>query len=172
MSWIIRNFEKLIGAVSFSIMLLMVIVNVFSRYFLGHSFNYTEEIAFIGFTYCVFFGICVLYKKHALISIDVIVGRLPEKAHRIVRIFNFSLLSVLNIVLAVLSTKLSIEAWVRPTAALRIPYTFIDMSATISFILMTFYSVRFLIKSITGKEKIDFGEELYLNEDESPEGSY
>ncbi len=164
MPWLFKNFEKLIGAIAFSVMLLMVIINVFSRYFLGHSFNYTEEIAFIGFTYCVFFGVAVLYRNHALITIDVVVDRLPENAHKIVRIFNFTVLTLLNVLLAWLSLKLSIGAWIRPTAALRIPYTFIDISATISFLIMSYHSLVFLIKTVSGKEVIDFGEKLISEE--------
>lgn len=148
MIFLLKNFERCVGAVAFSIMLLMVVVNVFSRYLFARSFHYTEEIAFIGFSYCVFFGACVLYRNHALISIDVIVERLPEKARRYVRIFNFFLLLVVTITLTLLSTHLSIGAWVRPTAALRIPYTFIDISATIAFAIMAFDSFRFLMKAI------------------------
>lgn len=152
MKWLIKNFEELISSVAFTVMLMAVIINVFSRYFVGYSFSSSEEIAFLGFTYSVFFGLCILYKRNALITIDIIVDRLPHKARYIARIFNFALLTVANIYLIRLSTKLSIEAWVRPTAALRIPYSFIDMSATIAFIIMTYYSIRFLIDAVRGKE--------------------
>lgn len=155
MKWFIKNFEILISSIAFVVMLLAVILNVFTRYFIGYSISSSEEIAFIGFTYSVFFGVCVLYKSHALIAIDIIVDRLPQKAQYVARIFNFSLLTVVNMYLIYLSTKLSIEAWVRPTAALRIPYTFIDMSATIAFILLTYYSIKFLIDAIRGIEIIE-----------------
>ncbi|WP_165452773.1 TRAP transporter small permease [Paenibacillus thalictri] len=152
MKWFIQHFEKLISSFAFAVMLIMVIINVISRYFFGHSFSYTEEIAFMGFTYCVFFGVCILYKNHALIAIDVIVDRLPPHARHAAKIFNFALLTIANMYFIYLSTKLSIGAWVRPTAALRIPYTFIDMSAAAAFVLLTLYSARFLIDAVRGKE--------------------
>jgi TRAP-type C4-dicarboxylate transport system permease small subunit len=152
MRWIFRNVEILVSSIAFTVMVTVVVVNVLSRYFLGKSFSFTEEIAFMGFTYCLFFGASLLYKNHALIAIDVIVDRMPRKLQRFVKIFNFALLTFVNAVLVYLSTVLSLEAWIRPTAALRIPYTFIDMSATIAFALMTLYSIRFLINAVRSIE--------------------
>lgn len=156
MRWFIRNFEALISSVAFTVMVVVVVVNVLSRYLLGISFSFTEEIAFMGFTYCLFFGASLLYRNHALIAIGVVVEYLPSKLKRIVKIFNFALLAFVNAFLVYLSTKLSLEAWIRPTAALRIPYTFIDISATIAFTLMTLYSIKFLIDAIRGiDEKVE-----------------
>ena len=95
----------------------------------------------------------MLYKEHSLIAIDIIVDKLPSKLRNPARILNFALLTVANIFFIYLSFKLSISAWVRPTASLRIPYTFIDMAATIAFTLMAIYSIKFLIDSIKGKEE-------------------
>ena len=152
MSFFLKNFEKIIGAFAFVVMLLMVVVNVIARYFFGHSFNFTEEIAYIGFTYCVFFGVCVLFKKEALISIDILVERLPFVPRRILNIVNYSILTILNLTLTILSTKLSTAAWVRPTASLRLPYTFIDISAAIAFFILTIHSLLFVIHFIRVKE--------------------
>ena len=153
MKWFFKNFEKVISSIAFIIMLVIVIINVFSRFVFDHSFSFTEEIAFMGFTYTVFFGACMLYKEHSLIAIDIIVDRLPPKLKNPVRILNFALLTLANIFFIYLSLKLSISAWIRPTASLRIPYTFIDMSATIAFTLMAIYSIKFFIDSVKGKEE-------------------
>jgi TRAP-type C4-dicarboxylate transport system permease small subunit len=153
MKWFIKNFEIVISSIAFTVMLLVIIINVFSRFVFDHSFSFTEEIAFMGFTYTVFFGACMLYKEHSLIAIDILVDKLPIKMRYAARIFNFALLTVANIYFVYLSTILSISAWVRPTAALRIPYTFIDMATTISFFLMTIYSIKFLIVSFKGREE-------------------
>ncbi|HHX36884.1 MAG TPA: TRAP transporter small permease [Clostridiaceae bacterium] len=148
---ILAKIEFYVSASGFLLMILMVSVNVFARYIFNKSFSFTEELAYLGFSYSVFFGACILYRKHAMISIDIIVDRLPKKAKNIVNTITFFLLAIVCAVMIYYSTKLAIEGWVRPTAALRIPYTFVDLSAVFAFIIMTGYSIEFAIQSLRGK---------------------
>ncbi len=87
-------FDKLIfviSSIAFSIMLIVICINVFSRFFMGKSFSSAEEIAFMGFTYCVMFGACILYKRHGLIAIDIVVERFSKKTKQVVNIATFAL---------------------------------------------------------------------------------
>lgn len=148
----INDWEMYIASVGFVVMCLAIIVNVFSRFILKKSFAWAEEVSYLGFAYTVFFGVCTLYKNQAMIAIDVVVDRLPKTIRRIVSIINFAILAVGNGFLAYYSYILTVEAWVRPTAALRIPYTFMDLPALIGFFVMMLYSIRFLYWSIIGKD--------------------
>lgn len=150
--WFFRYFEEAVSGVAFCIMLVVVVVNVIARYCFGNSFSFTEEIAYIGFAYSVCLGATMLYKRNAMITIDVVVSLLPKRLQQAVGIFNLTLLLVANLVLCWLSLDLSIGAWTRPTAALRLPYTIIDTAATLAFLLMSFYSFRFLANALRGKE--------------------
>ena len=141
----ITHFNEIISSIAFTIMLLVVSINVISRYMFGHSFSFTEEIAFIGFTYTVFFGSCILFKTKSHVAIDILVDKLPEKLQHITVILTYVLLFVANLYFLYLSTYLSIEAWVRTTASLRIPYTFVDLAATYAFAVMGYYSLKFAI---------------------------
>lgn len=135
-----------IGA--FAIMVSVTVVNVLARFIFSRSFSSAEEIAYLCFNWSVFFGACILYKNMGLISIDIVVDRLNAGAQRIVKIFMFIVIALADIVVFYLCCKLSIEAWVRPTPALRLPYTFIDLAPTIAFAIMAYDSVRFLIKTL------------------------
>ncbi|MDY3618485.1 TRAP transporter small permease [Agathobaculum sp.] len=146
------DWEMYIASVGFVVMCLAIIVNVFSRFVLRKSFAWAEEVSYFGFVYAVFFGVCTLYKNQAMIAIDVIVDRLPKAARRVIHIFNFTVLAIGNAFFTYYSYILTVQAWVRPTAALRIPYSFMDVAALISFFVMTLYSLRFLYWSIKGKE--------------------
>lgn len=148
----IDDWEMYIASVGFVVMCLAIIVNVFSRFVLSKSFAWAEEVSYLGFAYTVFFGVCTLFKNQSMIAIDVIVDRLPKTARRIVHIINFIILAVGNAVLTYYSFILTVQAWVRPTAALRIPYTFMDLPALVGFFVMFLYSLRFLYWSIIGKE--------------------
>lgn len=148
----INDWEMYIASVGFVVMCLAIIINVFSRFVISKSFAWAEEVSYLGFAYTVFFGVCTLYKNQGMIAIDVIVDRLPKLPKRIIYIINFAVLTVGCAVLTYYSYILTVEAWVRPTAALRIPYTFMDLPALIGFFVMCLYSIRFLYWSIIGKE--------------------
>lgn len=151
---IIKNLEAFITATSLALMLIVVIADVFSRLLFSKSFGFTEEIAYISFTYCVFFGAAYLYKSQALIAIDFVIEKLPKGLKRIAYISNFSLLIVANLYFAYLSAILTIDGWERPTAFLSIPYTFIYLAAFFAFVIMLIYSIKFLIEAIRGKDSI------------------
>lgn len=146
------KFTNIVSCIGFAIMFFVVCGNVFSRYVLGKSFSWAEEISYFCFVWSVFMGVCILYKKQALISIDVLVNRLSAKGKRMVHILTFALMSVVNLTLAVYSWKLANGAWIRPTASLRIPYFYMDMAATVGFCILLFYSLYFLVMSIKNEE--------------------
>jgi TRAP-type C4-dicarboxylate transport system permease small subunit len=143
--------EVLISCTAFSIMVLMVAVNVFTRYVIGYSFGFSEEIAYLGFTYAVFFGICIVYRKKAMVAIDILVDHLPAKIQTTVEKSICGLLTLVNVVMLHYSVKLAISAYNKTTSYLNMPYTYIDFAAVFCFALLTFYSVKFLIESIKGK---------------------
>lgn len=148
MKKICTHFEEIISSSAFAIMLLAVSVNVVSRYMFSKSFAWTEEIAYMAFTYVVFFGACAVYKRQGMIAIDVVVDHLPRKIQKGCQIATYFLLSIGNATMVYYSYRLTAEAWVRSTANLRIPYAYIDVSAFIAFIFLTFYSLRFLYWTI------------------------
>jgi TRAP-type C4-dicarboxylate transport system permease small subunit len=147
-----HHFEVFVASIAFAIMLLVVIANVLSRMIFSRSFGFTEEIAFICFTYSVFFGVVLLFKTHALIAIDFVVEKLPTKMRKITNILNFCILIGANAYFSYLSFILTMDGWARPTAFLGIPYTFIYLAALIAFALMLVYSIGFLIRMLQGKD--------------------
>jgi TRAP-type C4-dicarboxylate transport system permease small subunit len=154
MNRLISHFNEIISSIAFSATLLVVTINVFSRFLFGHSFSFTEEIAFIGFTYSVFLGAVILFKTKAHVAIDIVVDKLPERLQGFVTLLTYLLLLIANLYFLYLSTYLSIEAWIRKTAALDIPYTFIDLAAAYAFLVMAYYSLKFLIVIIKNRGRV------------------
>ncbi len=148
----LKKLEFVIGGTAFTAMVLLIVVNVFSRYLFKKSFAWTEEIAYLLFSWAVFFGACLLYGEQGLIAIDAIVSRLKSKNQRVVHIFTFSLVFITNICLVIWGIQFSIKALERPTAILHIPFFFIDISIPLACIILSYYSGKFLIMSILDKE--------------------
>ena len=138
---ILRNFEEIISGAALVITVLVIIFNVTMRYLFNSSFNWAEEIATIAFAWVVFIGAAACYKRNMHIGIDVIVNILPENTRRAIELLVAIILPFLLGYLTYLSLVFSISAWEKPTAVLLIPYTWVDISATIGFALMFYYSV-------------------------------
>ncbi len=155
MKWMLRNFDLMISEIAFVLMLGIIIVNVLLRYFLLISLPFAEEIAYLGFAYSVFFGASWLYRRHGLISVTVLVDRLPQGIRHAVMVFNFALLTAANAYFCYLGWYLSQGSWVRRSAFLEYPYFYVNIAPTTAFGLMTVYSAVFLVQAISGGAEMD-----------------
>jgi TRAP-type C4-dicarboxylate transport system permease small subunit len=152
---IISKIEVGVAGAAFCVMVLMVAINVITRYIFGFSFPFSEEIAYLGFTYTTFFGICIVYKNKAMVTIDIVVNHLPDCIKYIFEIFIYTLLTVVNVLMIFYSLRLAISAYTKVTPYLRLSYTYIDIAAVMSFMLLTIYSVKFLFEAVKGQVKED-----------------
>ncbi len=141
------NFELYIGSVFLSITTVIVIMNVFTRYFLEFTYHWTEEVAVGSFVWVIFLGFASAFKKKGLIGVEILTKLLPGKTKVVVEVimsvvtliisgimFYFSLIYVLG------SSKI--------TPALEVSYKYIYSAMVLSFALISIYSVIFLIEAI------------------------
>lgn len=152
MMFLYRNFEAIVSSAAFAVMLAMVTLNVILRYLFGSSLLFTEEIAYLGFAYAVFFGACLLYRKRALIAVDFLVEMFPVPVQRVVTVVNLVLLFATNLYMTYLSWLLADGSWTRRTSFLEFPYFYMYMAATLSFLIMSFHTARFLVEALRGAE--------------------
>jgi TRAP-type C4-dicarboxylate transport system permease small subunit len=141
----------MISGVAFVLMTIMIDINVFSRFLLGKSFLFMEEIGYLCLVWAVFFGVCSLFRRMGLIAIDIVVDKMPKIPQRIVKSITFTLLFVTNIILVWYSWNFAIEAWVRRTPFLGIPYFYMYIPTTLAFAVIALYSAYFLTREIRGK---------------------
>ena len=141
-----KKFELYIGSIFISVTTLVVIMNVFTRYFLKFTYFWTEEIAVGCFLWTIFLGTAAAYREKGLIGVEAIVVLLPEKIRNIVEFLTYILLTILSGLMCVFSfTYVSSSSKI--TAALELSYGYINISIVISFALMTLYSIIFTVGS-------------------------
>lgn len=138
------EFEALLGSVTISVTVILVIVNVFLRYFLGIQYSWIEEVSVGCFIWTVYLGATAGYRKKGLIGVDVITKILPLRGRRILRIITNILLLVLSASMFYLSYRYT-SASDKITSALEISYVYINSSLPLAFGLMTVYSIYFTI---------------------------
>ena len=142
----LKKFELYVGSVFISITTVVVIMNVFTRYFLKFTYFWTEEIAVGCFVWTIFLGTAAAYREKGLIGVEAIVVLLPEKIRNIVEFFTYILLTILSGLMCLFSfTYVSTSSKI--TAALELSYGYINFAIVLSFALMTLYSLIFTVQS-------------------------
>lgn len=141
-----KDFELYLGSVFLTVTTLIVIMNVFTRYFLSFTFHWSEEIAVSAFVWTIFLGFASSYKSRELIGVELILKLLPKRARNIVEFFTSLILTVLSGVMFYFSYKY-VAGSTKITAALEVSYKFIYASIVIAFALATMYSIYFMIQS-------------------------
>ena len=142
----LKKFELYLGSIFISITTVVVIMNVFTRYFLKFTYFWSEEIAVVCFVWTIFLGTAAAYREKGLIGVEAIVVLLPEKIRNIVEFFTYILLTILSGLMCLFSfTYVSTSSKI--TAALELSYGYINFAIVLSFALMTLYSLIFTVQS-------------------------
>ncbi len=141
------NFELYIGSVFLSITSILVLINVFTRYFLKFTFNWTEEVAVGAFVWVIFLGLASAYKTKGLIGVEVLTNLVPDKYQPVVLMITSSVVTVLSSSMFYLSYLYFMKS-TKITAALEVSYKYIYSAILVSFALITIYSIYFLVQSI------------------------
>ena len=145
-SLIKKDFELFFGSIFLSVTVGIVLMNVFTRYFLRFTFFWAEEIAVGAFVWTIFLGFANAYKTRSLIGVEVLTSLVPKKFHTLVVFITSLAVTVLSSGMFYLSYRY-ISASTKVTAALEISYFYIYISILASFALITLYSLYFLIQS-------------------------
>lgn len=151
----IKKFELYIGSIFISITTIVVILNVFTRYFLKFTYFWSEEIAVGCFVWTIFLGTAAAYREKGLIGVEAIVVLLPKKIRNIVEFLTYILLTILSGLMCIFSFTYIISSS-KITAALELSYGYINFSIVVSFAFMTLYSIIFTYESF---------KKIFLNRD-------
>lgn len=155
-----KDFELYIGSFFLSATTVIVIMNVFTRYFLRFTYHWAEEIAVGAFVWTIFLGFANAYKCKELLGVEFLVKLLPEKGRNIMEFFTSLLLTVISGAMFYFSFKY-VAGSTKITAALELSYKYIYTSIVIAFALATVYSVIFLVQNFRN---------LFLSENANNQG--
>ena len=140
-----KDFELYIGSIFLSITTVLVIMNVFTRYFLKFTYHWVDEIAVGAFVWVIFLGFANAYRNNDLIGVEVLMKLLPRKGRAVVDFIANIIVSVLSAAMLVFSYKYVIGS-TKITAALEFSYKYIYVSVIIAFALITFYSLFYAVR--------------------------
>ncbi|WP_269758344.1 TRAP transporter small permease [Thalassobacillus sp. C254] len=84
-NWVI----KYVIGITLGSMAVIIAYQVFSRYVLGTSLSWSEELLRYLMVWVVFLGAAVALREKSLIGIEMFVERFPETIHRILKVFSY-----------------------------------------------------------------------------------
>lgn len=169
LSFLFWNLEEIVAGAALAMTLIITTGNVLYRYILRNTIAGYNDLAVLGFSWCIFIGISACYKRGMHYGVDVLMTVLPEKLQPILS-FIIHLLLVLG---CAFSTKLSWQLLIgtltgtgRVTSYLHIPYGWMYFPAVMGFALMTFHSIRFLYLDVKNMH----GSGAAAQQDDKPKG--
>ena len=152
-----NNFELIFASLCVTTTTLLVLMNVFLRYFMNTGIYWSEEVATMCFVWCIFVGSASAYKNGAHLGVDLLVRKLPKVPRAIVKILVDILLILINGYILYLSVKFVSTSYQKPTAVLAISSAWVSSSLIVGFGLTTIYAIRDMVADIIKTVK---GEEL------------
>ena len=146
MRFIIKNIEELLASAAIIIVVLSAFYGVVSRYILNNPVAWSNEIATISFTWTVFLGAAAAWKHNKHIHLDLVYNYFPNKLKKISDLIKNTVLAVFFLFVLYLSIQFTITAYNKPTAILRIPFSYVDLPVVIFFISIILRSLQKIFK--------------------------
>ena len=130
----IHAIDNIVDTLSFLLMssiLILTILNVFLRYVVSNPIKWYEELVVFFFVWLCMLGLSIVYRHGAHIYIDIIDCMVSPKVLSIIECLVDIIVVGILCALIVLGIEFSIQAFVKLTNILRIPYFYIDIAVPI-----------------------------------------
>lgn len=131
----INNLERGFITLSMLTMVILIFVQVFSRYVMGSAIGWTEEAARYLFIWLIFLsiGIAFVEKKH--ISIDLLLDRLPNPLQKALQLFVLFFVALLLVFLLIQGIDLieTMRKFQQKSATLQLPMWLVYAALPVGF---------------------------------------
>jgi len=148
----LNTFENYLGAFCMGVMIILLFLQVFSRYVMRRAFSWTEELALIFFILSIYFGAVSAIRRKQHLRLDVLIGRFGPRGREILLIISNLFFIAFNCIIITGLHTLTRRLYTNNvrTAVTNIPKWLIYLFLPILFVLM---NIR-LLQDIYDKVKI------------------
>lgn len=117
----------------------------------GHPMSWTVDMATFLFAWSVFLGADAAMRRNMLVSIDLVVERLPKKTQLYIKIFNYAVIAIFLISMVIYGLYLTYTTYHRTFAGLPwLSYSWVTISVPLGCVLMLMTSML-KIKQLIGE---------------------
>lgn len=152
----LNQFEIYVATVCFFILTILLALQVFSRYVIGHSFTWMEELATIMFVWMIYLGIsgAVTNRKH--LRIDFLLDIMPYRMKRFFLIFSNVVFAGFNVYISLVMLNVIKLLGSSVTTMLRVPKIAVYIIIPVSLLLAVVRIVQDTIK-LSKESESDLG---------------
>ncbi len=149
-----RNFEEIIGGSLFIVMLVVLVIQIFSRQVLDNPITWSEQLARFLFVYVAYLAVASEIKNDGHVRIEYFYDKFPKKVRTVIY-YTFQLLMAIVLVLMIyIGYKMSIRKMPVEIVSLRISYLYMYMALPILSILMLYRLIERNIKETRKKKGV------------------
>jgi TRAP-type C4-dicarboxylate transport system permease small subunit len=128
--------EAVIAAALLILMVALIFVGACARV-LGTPLNWAIDFATAFFAWACFLCADVAWRRNALMSIDIVIDRIPEKARKALRLANYGIICAFLLYLTVMGSWLAWTSRARSFQGIpEISYAWVTMSASVGGLLL------------------------------------
>ena len=153
---ILKNLDAYIAGTLFAVTMVLVIMNVFTRYIFNFVIAWSEELATSCFVYTVFIGAAWCLRTRQHVGVDLLVDKLHGAARKIVHLITDIIILVLNSYITYLAVLFMRSSKAKTMPIMKISVNYLYAALLIGFGLMAIYSLVHCIedvKKMTAKGK-------------------
>ncbi len=135
--WLAR-WDEAVAGTALAVVFGAVGWGVVTRYVFPQPAFWTGEVAALGFAWVVFIGAAAAARRRLHVGVDLLSAALPARVRdALARLVSLVVAAILGYV-AWLAGQAAAEAWVRPTAVLRLPYGLFYIAPCVGLTAMAF----------------------------------
>ncbi len=143
-----NNFEEIVGTLFLVATVVLVLLNIITRYFLKTGIYWSEEVATGCFVWTAYIGAAAAFKKGQHIGIDLIVKRLSGRKRAFIQVVvDFLVLLVIGFT-AYFSIHYVTTTHTKPTPVLEVSSAYISTALPVGFLLMILRGIEALVRDI------------------------
>mgnify|MGYP004473478123 CR=1 FL=1 len=148
------HLEENILIASYLVVIPILTAQVISRYVLGHSLSWSEELARYIFIWQIWLGSSYCVQKNRHIRIDIFTHKLPKGAKNVFETFVAIVSIAFLIFLTFKGIKIvqMVSRMCQTSAALKLPMSYIYACIPVSCILMMIRYIEHIIKMFRSEE--------------------
>lgn len=139
-------------ALLFGVMAVIIIFQVFSRFFLGLPLAWSEELARLIMAYSVFLGAALALRQSRLIAVEFLAEKLSVSKRKILTLVIQIIAIFFFIILFVQGIEMLGQVHTQLSSALRLPMSVFYASIPIGSVLLTMSSIAVILELFIVKE--------------------
>lgn len=158
--WLDDNLERYVGMFFSASMVILLFLQVVSRYIFRYSLPWSEELALICFILSIYFGASQAVKRKQHLKIEILTNFLPPKIKKVFEILSNAVFFAFCVYITkgLLAITSMLYRSHNKTAVTGIPKAYIYIFLPITMILMAFRLIQETVRTIREIRNLDKGE--------------